>query len=321
MELLSGKPLRKIMRDQQLDYQKIVHIGVQVAEALDYAHHLGIVHRDIKPSNIILTHDDHVKITDFGIAHVEDAKTPQQTRAGEILGTPIYMSPEQVMGQPVDGRSDLYSLGVILYELFTGKNPFRGENLAAIFNKIIQNAPSIPQKTDSPTAQALSTLIMKSISQKPADRFQTGKAMAEPLKACLQRRKSDDSRQPAQPVKPKHTRRYALIAVVLMCLIGAAVFAIKPWKTIEQNLPPAINAALSVSSKPSGAQLFLDGAFKGKTPLVVGLPLGKYEVRLSLPDFYEWESQLQLTEEGEMPLFVRLIPMNEEISDSEEKSK
>jgi serine/threonine protein kinase len=115
MELLTGKTLKDAMAERKLTAQEIIHIGVQVAEALDYAHRKGIVHRDIKPSNIILTSDGPTKLTDFGIARIEDPAAHQQTQAGEILGTPVYMSPEQVMGRPVDGRSDLYSLGVILY--------------------------------------------------------------------------------------------------------------------------------------------------------------------------------------------------------------
>ena len=130
MELLKGKSLKDVMRDKKLNQQEIVHIGVQVAEALDLAHRRGIVHRDIKPSNIIIDPSGQVKITDFGIAHIEDPAMTQQTIAGEILGTPLYMSPEQVMSKPVDGRSDLYSLGVILYELTTGSHVIKGEESA-----------------------------------------------------------------------------------------------------------------------------------------------------------------------------------------------
>ena len=113
MEFLEGPSFDGIIQERRLSPEEIVDLGAQVAEALDYAHQQGIVHRDIKPANIILTPTGQVKITDFGIARIEDPSAPQQTQAGEILGTPSYMSPEQVMGQPVDGRSDLYSLGVI----------------------------------------------------------------------------------------------------------------------------------------------------------------------------------------------------------------
>ena len=115
MEFLEGKPLNEIIQMDVFQPEEIIDLGVQVAEALDYAHRKGIIHRDIKPSNIIVQPDGQIKITDFGIAHIEDPEATQQTQAGEILGTPAYMSPEQVLSQPVDGRSDLFSLGVILY--------------------------------------------------------------------------------------------------------------------------------------------------------------------------------------------------------------
>ena len=113
---------------------EIINISIQLATALDYAHKNGIVHRDIKPSNIVCSFSDNgstrLKITDFGIAHMEDTSVTQQTQAGEILGTPLYMSPEQVLGQQIDGRSDLFSVGVILYQLDTGRKPFTGSTVA-----------------------------------------------------------------------------------------------------------------------------------------------------------------------------------------------
>ena len=99
----------------------MVEFGTQIAKTLGYAHQKGYVHRDIKPSNIIVQPDGEIRVTDFGIAHIEDSSATLQTQAGDIMGTPAYMSPEQVLGQPVDGRSDIFSLGVILYEMSTGK--------------------------------------------------------------------------------------------------------------------------------------------------------------------------------------------------------
>lgn len=126
MEFLQGQPLDTLSKNRACAQEDIIRIGIQAAEALHYAHERGIVHRDIKPPNIICDQAMRVKITDFGIAHIDDPEGQQMTRAGEILGTPVYMAPEQVLGQQVDGRSDIYSLGVILYELSTGQRPFQG---------------------------------------------------------------------------------------------------------------------------------------------------------------------------------------------------
>jgi len=146
MEYIEGKPLNEVLQSQKLTLEEALRIGVQVADALDYAHGKGIVHRDIKPSNIIVQPDGNIKITDFGIARIEDPMATQQTQAGEILGTPAYMSPEQVLGQAVDGRSDLFSLGVILYELLTHQRPFSGESLATIFHSITHEDPRKPEE-------------------------------------------------------------------------------------------------------------------------------------------------------------------------------
>jgi serine/threonine protein kinase len=307
MELLKGNPLSEFSHNGETRLQEIVNIGVQVAEALDYAHDQGIVHRDIKPPNIILTSEGQVKITDFGIAHIEDPHAPHQTQAGDILGTPFYMSPEQVSGQSVDGRSDLFSLGVILYELCTGTKPFTGRNISAIFNAIMQDNPAKPAEMDSPVPPMLSSIIMTSLNKAPEKRYQTGKEMAMVLKKCLQRRKSDARTFPA-PVKIKKAPRILVTAlVILICLIGGAIFILKPWSGTIINSSADLQAVLALKSEPSGARIFLDGSFKGSTPQSLDLPLGQYEVRLSLPGYYEWEGRLNLKEKGETPLLVRLV--------------
>lgn len=293
MEFLEGTPLNEVIQEKRLTLEEIVDLGVQIAEALDYAHQKGIVHRDIKPTNIIITPDGRAKITDFGIARIEDPSATQQTQAGEILGTPVYMSSEQVMGRPVDGRSDLYSLGVILYELSTQKRPFRGDSIAAIFRAITQDTPAEPAKTDPSISRELSDLVMKSLSKRPDNRLQTGKAMAEAIKACLVERKP----------KAKHHGLFVVIAFIVVSLAGGLAY--------YYMVATGVQGVLKVESVPTGAQVFLDGSFQGKTPLTLELSLEKYEVRLSLPNYYEWEAQLQLNEEGETPLFCRLIPMDE----------
>ncbi len=186
MEFLDGEPLNKVVENRRLSIKEIIHIGIQIAEGLDYAHQNGIVHRDIKPENIILQASGQVKITDFGIAHIEDPLMPEQTQAGEILGTPVYMSPEQISSRTVDGRSDLFSLGIILYELTTGKRPFRGDNLSIIFSSITLETPMTPAKVNPDIPVNLSKIIMKCLEKIPDERFERGKSLAEALKNCLE---------------------------------------------------------------------------------------------------------------------------------------
>jgi serine/threonine-protein kinase len=180
------------------------------------------VHRDVKPSNIIVEAGGQIKITDFGIAHIEDPAATVQTQAGEILGTPAYMSPEQVLGQPVDGRSDLFSLGVILYELIAGQRPFGGEgkSLGNIFNDVVQVTPSEIPLTATAVPPGLSALIMKALQKDPAKRFQSGKEFAVALRGIV-----EDivqvRRPPAVPVK-KHRLLGVWLALAAMGLIIAA---------------------------------------------------------------------------------------------------
>ena len=309
MELLKGKSLEDVMRDKKLNLQEIAQIGVQVAEALDFIHREGIVHRDIKPSNIMIDPRGQVKITDFGIAHIEDPAMTRQTKTGEILGTPSYMSPEQVESKPVDGRSDLYSLGVILYELTTGTSAIKGESLYAIYRSILRDTLPAPELADTPISRSLSNLIMKSLSKDPNKRFQTGSDMAKHLKACLKRRRSDTGQRRRAPPKPKRIVPMTLIALVFIITAVVAAY----FLTRDGSRPKkVVLSVLTVESDPIGANVFLNGSLKGKTPLKVDLPLGKYEIRLSRQNYFEWEAQIQLDEQGETPLFVKMIPMEKE---------
>jgi serine/threonine protein kinase len=268
MEYVEGSPLSNTIKEKRLAAQEVVEFGVQIAETLDYAHRKGVVHRDIKPSNIIVQPDGLIKITDFGVARVDDSSATLQTLNGEILGTPAYMSPEQVLGQPVDGRSDLFSLGVVLYELSTGKRPFGGEGktLATVFNEIIQITPPDPNIASEQVPRELSALIMKALQKEPAKRFQSGRELAEALKACLGggEREEVATKPRVQSVRNKRTRYlFPLAGAALISIVAGGIFFFsdqqvtspvkKSSETSQASLPGPQRTVLANPSIPKPA--------------------------------------------------------------------
>lgn len=180
MEFLEGKSLEKIVQEKTvLPIETILPIYDQVCGALDHAHRNKIVHRDVKPANIMILHNGLVKMTDFGIAKM---MAMGMTQAGQILGTPNYMSPEQVKGRQIDGRSDIFSLGVILYELVTGEKPFGGQNITTVIYKIINENPIPPRELDASIPAGLSYVISKALAKNADERYQTCREMAEDLR-------------------------------------------------------------------------------------------------------------------------------------------
>ncbi len=179
MEFVEGRELKDHFdADARFPMAEIVRIMGQLLEALDYSHKNGVVHRDIKPANIILLKDGTVKVADFGIARVESSNL---TQAGSVLGTPSYMSPEQFMGQTVDGRSDLFSAGVILYQFLTGEKPFTGA-LTTIMHKVLKEEPPAPSALNVQVPRPFDALIRKALAKRPDERFQNGREFAIALK-------------------------------------------------------------------------------------------------------------------------------------------
>jgi len=182
MELIKGKDLSEYCsKDQLLPVKRVLEVVSSVAEALDYAHHHDVVHRDIKPDNIILLEKNQVKVADFGIARVMTAST---TQTGVILGTPNYMSPEQVSGEKVDSRSDIFSLGVVLYELLTGEKPFKGDNLTSLMYAIsnASYAPLSEIKPDIPIC--CGAIIEKSLTKSVRKRYKSAAEMGKYIQSC-----------------------------------------------------------------------------------------------------------------------------------------
>ncbi len=317
MEYLEGRPLNEVMKNQTLPAIEAMKLCTQVAEALHYAHNKGITHRDIKPSNIILTPDNRTKLTDFGIARIEDPEAAQMTQAGDILGTPVYMAPEQVLGQQADGRTDLYALGVILYEMLVGKRPFGGGNIAAIFRSITHDPPQDPMHAGAVDNRRLADLILKSLAKDRDLRFQSGAAMADALKRCLDTG-DHPYPEPGHQTEPSDSKRATIVAVAMVCgCLAAGVLGYTLMRgpeeqsaLISEDSKPVPASLLDVTSNPVGAHVFVDSAFKGNTPVSIPLVPGNYEVRLNLPGYYEWEAQLEIGVDEAMPLEVRLVSID-----------
>lgn len=183
MEFLQGRELRDIMNDGGLlPVEQVLDIVAQVAQGLAYAHEHEIVHRDVKPSNIMVVRDGHVKVTDFGIARM--ASSAVHTQTGMVLGSPKYMSPEQVMGKAIDQRSDIFSLGVMLYEMLTGQAPFNGENVNAIMYQTLNAVPAPPNTLNPAVPEMANFIVAKALAKKLEDRYHDARDFAVDLRAC-----------------------------------------------------------------------------------------------------------------------------------------
>ena len=181
MELVVGHSLQAVFdSSDSFPVSRILRILEQTCSALQFAHERNIVHRDIKPANLMLTADDTVKVTDFGTAKILQFGTVQQT--AHVMGTPSYMSPEQVKGRPVDGRTDIFSLGVVLYEMLTGEKPFPGQSITTVIYKIVNEEPIPPRQLNPSIHPGLNDIVLRALAKDPDLRYQSCREMLEDLR-------------------------------------------------------------------------------------------------------------------------------------------
>jgi tRNA A-37 threonylcarbamoyl transferase component Bud32 len=239
MEYIDGPCLKDVLASRRvISEQLALLVAREICLGLDHAHQRGIIHRDIKPANIMFTADGQVKITDFGLAKLHQNQT-QQTVASTLLGTPLYMSPEQAIGDSIDGRSDLFSLGTICYEAITGTQPFLGDNYAAVIQNIINGGISAPSRIRKGISPGAEELIMKALHREPGKRFRSALEMARAIESLLgqdaiasgrERLKrlaagEDDIAPRARrlPRRKPRTRRLLPLGIAAACVAAAAL--------------------------------------------------------------------------------------------------
>ena len=178
MEWVDGRLLRQVMNEGKLDVERAIRITVNICHALEYIHSQGVVHRDLKPENIMIDADDRIKIIDFGIAGLAGSRRLTFARFSDTMGTPEYISPEQVRGQRGSARSDVYTVGVMLYEMVTGKVPFTGDSPFVVMNERLLNYPPPPREIDPSISPQLQEVIYRALERDPRNRYRSARDLA-----------------------------------------------------------------------------------------------------------------------------------------------
>ncbi len=252
MELVDGQPLdRTIAETAPLPVEDVLAIGVQLANALGYAHTHGVIHRDVKPSNILLRRDSiavGIKVTDFGVARFEEPGRTHVTRSSIVLGTPHYMSPEQACGSPLDGRSDLFAVGTVLYEMLTGRKPFTAaDGVAGLMVAIVEDDPPPLRSVQPDVPEAVAAIVERLLRKQPDQRFSTGEALAAALRQELEALRQVPvlpARRPTPPPSPRAGGRLppwlpwlALGGVALAAAVAAVWMLYRSQASAAELLP------------------------------------------------------------------------------------
>jgi eukaryotic-like serine/threonine-protein kinase len=240
MELLEGRNLKQVVREHgPLEPALAVDIVLQILKAARFAHRRGIVHRDIKPHNVIVDAEGRAKVTDFGIAR---AGASDMTETGSIMGTAQYLSPEQAQGQPVDARSDLYSIGVVLYELLTGAPPFEADSAVTIALKQVSEEPLPPMQRSPAVTPALDAVVMHALRKEPAERFQDADEFIAALESAMTGAYVPPPADLAEELEEADERNWRRIAVIAIVVLALAALAFGAWAllTPEQKEVPNV---------------------------------------------------------------------------------
>jgi serine/threonine protein kinase len=320
MEYVSGEDLKSTLeRVGQISVGKTLKIAKQICKGLVEAHRLGVTHRDLKPHNIMIDREGEVRIMDFGIAR--SITTTGITESGVMIGTPEYMSPEQALGESIDHRSDIYSFGVILFELLTGMVPFQGDTAVSVALKQKTEIPSEPKSFNPQIPGDLNALILKCLEKDRKKRFQSADEILQEIfkieKTVPTTEKMVSEKASSGEVRPK--RRLGRFLVPAAALLGIALVAgwwfflhkePEPSAKLPPPPPPKVdNAFLNISSVPSGVKIYLDEQEKGVTPGKYELSPGTYKIRLNAPHYQEKAEILKLDAGGNVSKDYTLDPL------------
>jgi serine/threonine-protein kinase len=232
MEWVEGRLLRKILNEQRkLPTERAIRLTLRLLDALDYIHSHGVVHRDLKPENVMVDEHDNIKLIDFGIAGNAGSRRITFAKFSPTMGTPDYISPEQVKGQRGDARSDLYALGVMFYEMLTGKVPFSGANPLLIMNDRLLNNPVPPREVDPTISEQLQEIIYRALERDPKNRYYSARDFMRDLEHPEQVGVADRPEMRDWKVRrtpwPKQILFYVLLALIPIVIFGLLLFVAK----------------------------------------------------------------------------------------------
>jgi serine/threonine-protein kinase len=241
MRFVPGTSLGGLLaKESKVPPAQAAAIAREVADALDYAHHHKVIHRDIKPDNILLDASGHAVVTDFGIARA--AQAARLTQEGMVVGTPQYMSPEQASGEEIDGRSDVYALGVVMYEMLAGHPPFGGRTAAQILAKHLSQKPPSLSDTSTDTPEMLAAIVSKALAKDPGERYATARAMADALSQANAPGAMDSGAVARRRRFGKRLKWVGVLGLVVILLIAAfGIGALTLIRSMFKSEPPAIS--------------------------------------------------------------------------------
>lgn len=336
MKFVTGNSIQEEIRDE-IPLDDACHIVSQIADALTHAHEQGVIHRDIKPANILLE-KGWVYLADFGIAKIMETSIVL-TSSEQLIGTPAYMSPEQGQGKDLTYATDIYSLGIVLYEMVTGKLPFTGETPLGVIYKHINEPLPLPRTTKPDLPKNIELIILKAMAKDPSDRYKSGGEMADALRtavASMPNYQSNEGTTILYPGRPGQTPQGQDPGVqeptsimestpeifkkspvkAVLCALLCVALTLVAYLTLKKEIPvPPQTGSLRISSTPAGAMVFMNGNNKGTAPLSIsGLQPGKALLRLELEGYEDSVQDFEIKSGQDVHASITLVKKSASVS-------